>query len=308
MNLKPVFTILTNKKALTERTAINAARQEAGTLTGHQNTVKNISSNKSKGRIKKLLTYIESKLIKINKADIKRISKLPAEQFLIETQKLIAKTKGYEPEFTAPFVLQQFGTKKIAMLYNATTNTIYVNSTNKLKPSAMLYSELCHEYEHFHQNLQILRTDGLSEKAINNYSKIAAQQGIESFQAIYKDIKSNDLSALKEQLGTNYEFVESYVKAKEKDQQTLEQWLSKTLENEEATIKHQWTKIKDAIIKKYGKIPQNSKAAQKANEYYEGFMKEGSYTGIKRNSTRNEAEAYFSSILNFYNYLFKKFF
>ena len=307
MNLQPVLKNLTNKTTSAGRTATNSIKSESTILKGHNNTVQSTSS-KSTGKIRQLIAYIKSKLIKINKAEIKRISKLPAEQFLIEAQKLIARTKGYESEFTAPFVLQEFDNKKIAMIYNAATNTIYVNTANKLKPSAMLYAQMCHEYEHFHQNLQILRTAGLSEKAINNYSKIAAKDGIENFQAVYKNVKSQDLPALKEQLGQNYHYVESYVQAKEKGAEALRQWISQTTENDEAIIKQQWHQIRDNVIKKYGQIPENSKEAKKANEYYKGFMTEGSFTGIKKNSTINELEAYFCTILNFYNYLFKKIF
>lgn len=272
------------------------------------NNFANKLTPKSNGKVYQLFTYIKGILININKADIKRISKLPVEQFLIEVQKLIAKSKGYDAEFMAPFVVQPFGHKQILMLYNASTNTVHINSSVKLKTGAMLYALMCHEYEHFHQNLQILRTSGLSEKAITRYSKMAAQIGIKDFQELYKNITSKDLPALKEELGQNYNFVQSYINAKEKSPEALTEWISKATENDEKIIRNKWEQLKNLVIEKYGEIAENSEEAQKANKYYESFMKDSSLTGLDKNLTISEFEAYFSTVLNFYNYLFKTIF
>lgn len=306
MKLLSVLKISTGKRIPFKNAVSNGIKCQ-GTSCVNKNSV-NVSTPKSNGKICQLFSYIKGMLININKADIKRISKLPVEQFLIEVQKLIAKSKGYDAEFMAPFVVQPFATNKILMLYNCPTNTIYVNSAVKIKPGAMLYATMCHEYEHFHQNLHILRTEGLSEKAITRYSQIAAEAGVKDFQEFYRNVTSKDLPVLKEQLGQNYNLVESYIKAKEKSPESLNEWISKTIENDEEIIRNQWVQLKNLVIEKYGEISKNSQEAQKANKYYESFMKDSSLTGLDKNLTISEFEAYFSTVLNFYNYLFKTIF
>ena len=310
MNIKPIFTnfIYNKKPALPNVHAAGSIKAENRINNKNVNSAASNYFKKFTDKIKRLITYFKSMIVKIDKTEVKRISKLPVDQFLLETQKIIANSKGYSSEFMAPIVLQEFDTKKIGMLYNATSNIVYVNTANKLKPSAELFSMLCHEYEHFHQNLQILRTAGLSDKAINNYSKIAAENSICNFQSMYNNVKLQDLPALKEQLGSHYEFVSSYLKAKENGPESLKQWVLQATANDEKLIKQKWCEVRDSVIKKCGQIEENSKEAKVAQEYYNGFMLDGSLTGIKKFSTLNEVEAYLSTIINFYNFIFKKFF
>ena len=263
---------------------------------------------KIKNFFTKISNVFKEKLIKINKADIKRLSKLQPQEFLEESQKIIAKSKNYDYDTMAIMMLQPLGNKKIAMLYDASSNVIYINTDNKIKSGAMLFSSLAHEYEHMRQNMQILRTKGLGAKAIEAYSDIQAKNNINVFSQVYQNLKKEDLPALKEQFGENYEFVEGFVNAKDEGAQALNVWIKNAIDKEKLTIKTKWLEIQTKIIKKYGDIAENTKEAERSKEYFDGFFQEGSLVGLKKMSTRNEVEAYLSTFINYYNYILRKLF
>lgn len=297
-------------------TKIRNIKKPAAEVIGHYNKpieencvkAKKSFTQKISANFRKILNYVSSKLILIEKADIKRLSKLAPEQFLIESQKIIAKSKGYNPEFMAPFAMQPLGNKKISMLYIPSSNQIIVNTDRKLKSGAKMFSDLCHEYEHMRQNIQVLRTPSIRDKAISHYVKTQAQVGVDNFINVYKDVKKEQLPSLKEALGESYAYVESFIKARDTGKEALTDWLTNATKNDANIIKQQWENIKNKIIDNYGEIKDGSKEAERAKEYLKCFTSDASPVSFKKNTTINEIEAYFTSIANFYNYLLKKLF
>ena len=268
----------------------------------------NVTNKKFTNFFKKFFRLLSEKCIKIKNADVKKLSKLSVSDFLVESQKLIAKSKKYDPETMAPVVFAPLGNKKLAMVYDATSNVIYVNTENKVKPGAMLFSALAHEYEHMAQNMQILRAKSIGAKAIDEYSEIQAQRNISNFSEMYKNVKKEELPNLKEQLADIFPFLESFVQAKDSGEEALRVWTQNVTKTEKATIKSNWLNLQKMIVEKYGEIEPNTKEAKISEEYYKGFMLDGSLVGFKKLSTKNEIEAYTSTFINFYNYLLKKIF
>lgn len=309
MNVKR---ILTPFKTLTAKNQLSIVSQAIESTPAPLNNSKKILKDsfltKLCTKFKRVIAAIESKKIKINKADINRLSKLSVEDFIIETRSLIAKSKNIPPELLSPIQITPMGKNKIAMFYHGASNTTFINSSYKVKNGAATFSAMCHEAEHQLQNYQVLRTPSLAKKIIPFYSKTHANATVESFIEANKNLKPEELSSLKEHLGEHFDFFASFVNAKEKGENALNTWKANAVSAEESTITAQWQVIKDKIVNHFGEIKEGSKEAKMAEEHFKTFTMNASLTSFKKNTTFSEIEAYFSTFLNYYNYLIHKIF
>ena len=95
--------------------------------------------------------------------------------------------------------------------------------------------------------------------------KFRAKNSIETFKAVYKDRNMNDIEQIKESPGTNYEFVESIIKSRNKGKDTIEEWERTVLHNKKCTIKSQWQQLRNRILEKYREIKAGSEASRQKN-------------------------------------------
>ena len=83
MNIKPIFTnfIYNKKPALPNVHAAGSIKAENRINNKNVNSAASNYFKKFTDKIKRLITYFKSMIVKIDKTEVKRISKLPVDQF-----------------------------------------------------------------------------------------------------------------------------------------------------------------------------------------------------------------------------------
>lgn len=255
----------------------------------------------------KLKNFINSKLIYLDKATVKRLDTVSPNEFWDEAQKVISDGIGIPKNLRSPIYGQQMD-PKIAAFYSWDTNITFVNKSAQDMKRSKLFMMLRHEFEHQKQNFDVLRTEGLGEIATKRYANAKTELAIKQFRESFDMIPESKLEELRAQLGESFELVKSYKAAQNNG--NANEFLKNAAQEQYDIELQSLETFRKQVIKEMGTIPANSKEAKHAKEYFDGMLTtQNRLTSFKTiTQTRHESEAYIAGFVGYFEYLIKKFF
>lgn len=103
----------------------------------------------------------------ITQGEIKELFAKEGNDFLVGAYKYLLKHSGIPESLHPPIIFNNTG--NFDACYDVTTNIIHINPKLKCM-KAQLFGGLNHELKHWKQNLDVLRTENLGDKAIKTYA------------------------------------------------------------------------------------------------------------------------------------------
>lgn len=298
------------KKTLVE----NPISKKVSLTTGEDILDLSTKQTKKPSKLQGIKTAIQKNLIGLDKATIKKLEALTFGEFAIESQKIMAKSMGLPQDFL-PSIISQPLDKKIGAVFDKTQNIIAINSehTKRIdKQRILLFTWLRHEMEHYKQNLSILRTEGLGDKAIESYSSIVTKHKVQTFINTLKDMPDKTIQQWVQE-GKLPEKATPIIKelkdVSTQGDEAVSKFSEKIYNNDYPIWLQQWKNLRDKIIEKLGPIKEGTEDAKMAQKYYDGFEETaGLCEGKKYKDSQHEKEAYGAQYLAQIEYAFKKLF
>jgi hypothetical protein len=247
----------------------------------------------------------------LTKSVIKEMEKLPKNEFLIEAQKHIATHMKIPHDTLPPVFLGGLPNEKMLMAFDWSQNAIFVNPTAlNQQPPSQVYALLRHEMEHFRQNTDIIRTEGLGDEAIQFYASRFAKAQFAAFLKQYEHLTLEKIKILEKE-GTLSEISLNAIKdlhtAKQKGSTEVALVKSRIEKGDTEVYLSAWKTIQEKAMQTFGSIPKNSVEGKKAQAYYKGFLaNDGKVSGVAYWTSRHELEASDAQGLGYLGYLWKK--
>ena len=165
--------------------------------------------------------------------------------------------------------------------------------------------------EHFRQNMDIIRTEGLGDDAIQFYASHLAKAQLAVFLKQYEHLTLEQIKILEKE-GTLPEISLNAIKdlhtAKQKGSTELELVKSRIEKGDTGVYLSAWKMIQEKAIQTFGRIPQKSVEGKKAQAYYKGFRaNDGKVSGVDYWTSLHELEAYDAQGRGRWGYLWKKY-
>lgn len=306
-----IFGISRVNKALTKELVENPITMRVK-LTSSEDLIDFSAKETKSTKLSRIKTKFKKMLVGLDKATITHLEKLPINEFLAESQKIIAKGMGLSQDFLPSLNITPIANKKMAMAFDWSNNTLFVSNQILSKSKITLFSAMRHEMEHFRQNLQIIRTEELGEKAIETYSKMLTTAQVDNFVNTFRKMPESEILKLKEAGNLSEAGLQAVKKVQIADAQGDEAIykVAEELVNQDyPLINESWQNIRNKSIELQGPIKANTKEASDAKEYFDGFLKtNGMAGGMKYYSSKHEVEADGAQSFAMYEYLFRKLF
>mgnify|MGYP004665512631 CR=1 FL=1 len=202
--------------------------------------------------------------------EVKELSKLEGNEFIVNAYKTIADKVGISQE-TRPKII--FGKTVGKMGYVPMFNIITVDPKNLQKNTKPeIFGLLRHEIQHFKQNAMVLCHEELGEKAITN--------SIEKYRQAEKNSVSYVLSlpdeTIKEiiKLTPNPEQMEKYVNLGKSGQMDK---VNEMIDQFAEKYKQDLTSLREKLIVENGLIKKDSKISSKVEGYFDDLINGGYY-------------------------------
>ena len=307
-NYTEVTLTMLNKSSKDEVTA--ASLIEDGIISKANDGIVVIATGKLDKKLKLKTNEISKNFItNLTPEQVRKLETCSIDDFYVEAQKII--TSGYKipEELIAPMQINPYLSKKVAAMYDFTQNIVHINPRTVEKCSRKnLFSIIAHEYLHQKQNLQILQTEGIGEKAVKFYTEIRNKIDVDSFIKQFGNISKEELMKLKPQLGNSYVWAEELQEAIQKGPEAVKAFEKKLLDNDYTIILDNLTNFRKKVVDNLGLIPQNSNEVKLSQKYLDGFISlYKNPTNLKANAKYiNEQEAYWATIVTRLEYLAQK--
>ena len=221
-------------------------------------------------------TYIHSKNFdfKTTPEELKELFKFENDEFFVKVYEFLIAKLGI-PQKLKPQILDMSLNETVRMAYDFTNNTIIRNSNHPIADKNTVFGLIRHELQHLIQNLNILRTEGVGEQAVELYPKIVAKQRVG-----YADYEVKNLTL--EQLKVNYdeETLKYYQELKNLFNNNPQAYeaelknLSKVIE--ESTVE-QYRNFRDLVVKEMGLIKADTKPAKRSKKMLDELLIENGY-------------------------------
>jgi len=176
----------------------------------------------------------------------------------------IAKKMDIPQEILPPLV-QVKGDGKADYSYAFLDNTIQAN-VKLITPKNEIFSTMRHEFQHFMQICNILRTEGIGNEAL----KFFVQATINDHKEYLKDlIKKSNYRILNPE-----EFPDAVVlnKLREALYNNDQAGFDEHFKPLEKSIEHKWQQIKDVSVNHWGSIKENSYEGKRSAEMFEELI------------------------------------
>jgi len=266
------------------------------------------------GKIQKLKARFREYKIGLNKSTIHNLEKLPVNDFLLESRILILKSMGIPKELWPSLTILSHENKKSLMMFDFAKNEIFCNTNSTVlnKNRREIFSCIRHELEHFKQNLSIIRTEKLGERAVNNYAKLYTKAQVDNFVKVFKDMSENQIAKLYEEgqiSEASMQAVKKLQTANKQGDKTVKNYAKELYHQDLPIIMESWKNIRAKAIELMGTVKENSEEGTKAKQYFKEFLRNKSgkiNANYYKSST--EREASLAQMLAHIEYLGKKFF
>ncbi len=240
---------------------------------------------------------------------VRYLDKCSLQEYVDNVYKILCKNFGVSEELCPTLFIGVPGIDpKCGAIYDFLCHTIQTNP--KYNNSRLtLFSFIKHEFMHLIQNFQILRTEGLGEKAVQKYAKLKTTLTVENFIKQYSSITERELKEWEPQLGGAYIWVKELMEAVKEGPQAVEKFKAKIIENDYNIHLNELNEFRQKIINQYGRIPAESKEARTAEVYFNDFIKNyKDKTSKEAQSSLSEVEASMVQRFTLLEYLFHRFF
>ena len=226
--------------------------------------VKNLSE-RDKNIIKKYMTGLSYRL-KMTGEELNYFHHIRTRKRLEkEAYQYIAKKLDIPKEILPPLV-QVTGDNRADYSYAYLDNVIQANS--KLQtPKNEIFSSMRHEFQHFMQICNMLRTEGLADE-VQTYLTSASINDRKEF--IANLIKSSNYKMLNPEESPNAAWLNSLCDALQNQDAGA---FDKRFKPMEESIKHMWQKMKEVSTKHWGVIKQNTAEAKNNRELFQDLKK-----------------------------------
>lgn len=244
----------------------------------------------------------------LDKKVVRELQKMPMESFWSRSQEIICDSYGIPQNLRAPIIVSEID-KKIAMCYTWDQNIVYVHpKIAQKKDRNTLFSCLKHEYLHQKQNLDVLRTEGTGEKAVQEFTTRQLELSLTNFRNTFRNMPQEELEKLRPELGPHYETIVKYRTAVTAGEEAEQKVIDEIAQNDYAVIYEQLNNFRLRVIEEMGVIPANSEQAKVSEEYLSGVLNtQDNLTGLKTITTkRHENEAYIATYVSYLEYFIHK--
>jgi len=256
-------------------------------------------AQKVKILIRPYITHLDQKTVR-------QLERMPMENFWAKSQEIICDSYGIPANLRAPIQVQELP-KGAGMAYSNTRNIVYVSPKTVNKGKNTVFSYLKHEYLHQKQNFDILRTENLGEKAVQEYTKLEVEAGLNNIKMIYRNMPEEEIEKLKPQLGEHFEIIMRYRKAVAQGEKAEQAVLDEIAQKDSSIIHKQLDDFRLRVVDEMGTIPADSKEAKISEEYLNGILdSQGNLTGLKAVTKRHETEAYIATSVSYWEYFIRK--
>ncbi len=223
-------------------------------------------------------SYVYSMKFKLGTTaeEIKALTKLQGEDFVIGAYDLLTKKMGIPDEIKPPLIpKQQSATAPMAYMFNY--NAIALNPDLSTLSQGMIFNGLRHELQHFRQNMDIFRHETLGEKVVD----IHVNGLINTEKATVKHLLTNmSLDEMVQQgvIQTQevYDAMVRYKKCLENNDIAA---FDKEVEKLAPEFRQQVTAFRQKVIDFMGIIKTGTKEAEKAEHYLNDFQNTNYFDG-----------------------------
>lgn len=133
---------------------------------------KEVFKNATNAQFNALKTYVTSKdyALGVTPDEVAELSKYDGADFLLQTHDYLLKKLNIPEEIAPPFVVADLNNKQALMMYVPSMNIIMISSEGCEKcDKTAVFKMLRHEFQHYIQNINILRHETFGDEAINVY-------------------------------------------------------------------------------------------------------------------------------------------
>ena len=258
-------------------------------------------------KIKKL---IKSNILNLDKKTVKELEKCSIDDFFEKSRKLVIDSYQIPGSLGAQMQILPDINKKAGMMYDFCSNTIYVNPKILKMPRSQIFAYIKHEYTHQKQNYQILRTEGLGEKAIQEYAKIKAGAVAEQFVEKFSKMDDKEFQTLPpQQQMLIFPWLVELRNCIQQGGKGISEYKEKVYKNDYPIILDNLEKLRQNVIQELGIIPANSKEAKNSEVYFKNFIelyKDPLNLKLIIKSV-SETEAYLAQSVATFEYIYHKF-
>ena len=254
--------------------------------------------------------FIKDNFTNLNKQIVTSLENCSLEEFMLQAQKLIIKSYNIPDSLATEIKPLQNINKKIGIMYDFFENTIYVNPKTLEWPRYQLFGFIKHEYTHLKQNYQILRTEELGDKAIEEYARIRTNLTVNAFVNQFSQMTDKEILEMSQAKGVMIPWITELKAAVRKGPKAVEEVKEMIFNNDYPINLNRIKDLRQRVIKEFGIIPKATKEAKISKLYFDGFISlYKNPTDIKANwKALNEQEAYRAQGFANWEYLFHKIF
>lgn len=268
------------------------------TSTATARTAGTIDAEKLAGAIFEVLAHPKPAIVKklrvgLNRKIVSRLEKLPLKAFVQESLGIIAKSLNMPIELRPATIINDYNDD---ISFDFASYTLNICQHFLRKPRKKIFAGLRHEMEHTRQCLAIIRTEGLGETAIKDYSRILTEIETDNFVAEFKNMPMKEVMKLR-----------ASGEISEKELQEIRQIKAAAKQGANALRKHTedmyirnrpkyvkfWQEIQHNAKASMGTIKSGSKEARDAEQYYKGSLEAaGKFKPEIYWKSKHEREAY----------------
>ncbi len=213
--------------------------------------------------------------MQITPADIKYLSQFDGNDFLVKSYEFIAAKFGWPEDILPGLYSADLKNSESVMGYNPMNNIIFFDQdklTNQKK--SVIFSLLRHEFQHFSQNLQILRHEEIGQKALKTNTKRFIEMQKNALDSVFSTYPEQTAIDIFLNSGGDIEFINKYLIA-HKTGNT--EWLDSLYKELGKQYINEISYYRNKVIEKLGLIKKDSCLTPQIEKNYKEFTECGYY-------------------------------
>ena len=232
---------------------------------------KDVFKDATNAQFNALKTYVLSKnyALGVTPGDVAELSKYDGNDFLLHSHDYLLKKLNIPEEIAPPFMVTDLNNKQALMMYVPSMNVIMVNSTEcEKQDKTALFKMLRHEFQHYIQNVNILRYETFGDDAIEIYKNKYMDVQRNAFESLYANNMIDKLMSSPD-VPMNEKALLQYFKVL-KDSNNNE-GINALFENISKDYVKQLVDFKNKVRKNLGVIPADSPETKKIEVFFNEF-------------------------------------
>ncbi|MDR1169102.1 MAG: hypothetical protein LBK53_09495 [Heliobacteriaceae bacterium] len=291
----------------------NAKKLAVAARKGIKSETDSVEFSKNMTKREKLKTLLKPFILGLDKQTVKSLHKIKDKmEFVKASSKVILEKKGI-PEGLRPAIgldVNESLPPAALACYSKDFNMVIVSPKVLKKPKSAIFSASAHELKHFAQNIDIIRTEGLGEKAVKSYAKVQAEAYGKIFDNTYQNMSMAEIQKLYKQgvfSEQGLQVIAGYKKAQSEGEAASGKYLKMLYEGDFANFHAQWKNIRQKAADSLGIIKKDSPQAALSERHLNEFNNTSQDEQHYWNSSA-EKTAYAQGLVAQLEYLWRRFF